>query len=81
MIYRESHRERRRDDDEVFGDDEEGEDGMRRRIPPHEYLAKQLGRTRIASWFSVHERIRRTLKGRDLSRVRDAIWEKIGFED
>ncbi|MCD9646991.1 hypothetical protein HAX54_037269 [Datura stramonium] len=45
-------------------------------IPPHEYLA----RTRVAS-FSVHEGIGRTLKGRDLSRVRNAIWKKIGFED
>ncbi|XP_055808889.1 protein S40-4-like [Solanum dulcamara] len=46
------------------------------KIPPHEYLA----RTRGAS-FSVHEGIGRTLKGRDLSRVRDAIWKQTGFED
>ncbi|MCD7470246.1 hypothetical protein HAX54_009963 [Datura stramonium] len=46
------------------------------RIPPHEYLA----RTRVAS-FSVQEGIGRTLKGRDLSRVRNAIWKQIGFED
>ncbi|XP_059305810.1 protein S40-4-like [Lycium ferocissimum] len=46
------------------------------RIPPHEYLA----RTRVAS-FSVHEGIGRTLKGRDLSRVRNAIWKQTGFED
>ncbi|CAN1253193.1 hypothetical protein LINPERPRIM_LOCUS8253 [Linum perenne] len=46
------------------------------RVPPHELLA----RTRIAS-FSVHEGIGRTLKGRDLSRVRNAIWEKTGFQD
>ncbi|XP_016434852.1 protein S40-4-like [Nicotiana tabacum] len=45
-------------------------------IPPHEYLA----RTRVAS-FSVHEGIGRTLKGRDLSRVRNAIWKQTGFED
>ncbi|CAI0540623.1 unnamed protein product [Linum tenue] len=37
-------------------------------------------RTRIAS-FSVHEGVGRTLKGRDLSRVRNAIWEKTGFQD
>ncbi|KAK9168825.1 hypothetical protein Syun_000965 [Stephania yunnanensis] len=48
------------------------------RIPPHEYLAKsQLG----SSSFSVREGFGRTLKGRDLSRVRDAIWEKTGFQD
>lgn len=45
-------------------------------IAPHEYLA----RTRVAS-YSVHEGIGRTLKGRDLSRVRNAIWEKTGFQD
>ena len=46
------------------------------RLPPHEFLA----RTRMAS-FSVHEGVGRTLKGRDLSRVRNAIFEKIGFQD
>ncbi|KAK4343007.1 hypothetical protein RND71_038823 [Anisodus tanguticus] len=57
------------DDDDVDFDYES-------RIPPHEYLA----RTRVAS-FSVHEGIGRTLKGRDLSRVRNAIWKQTGFED
>lgn len=56
-------------------DEEEEEDGDER-MPPHEYLA----RTRVAS-LSVHEGIGRTLKGRDLSRVRNAIWKKTGFED
>lgn len=72
----------------ILGDDEKGilgknimfdDDGDfddENRIPPHEYLA----RTRVAS-FSVHEGIGRTLKGRDLSIVRNAIWKKIGFED
>ncbi|KAK1409792.1 hypothetical protein QVD17_36321 [Tagetes erecta] len=60
--------EKRHNDDE--GDDEDDD-----KLPPHEYLA----RTRIAS-FSVHEGIGRTLKGRDLSRVRNAIWKKTGFE-
>lgn len=75
---------RRRDsfDDGCYSDDEDacggGEDGAAR-VPPHEFLARQLARTRIAS--SVHEGIGRTLKGRDLSRVRNAIWEKTGFED
>ncbi|KAG9138936.1 hypothetical protein Leryth_007567 [Lithospermum erythrorhizon] len=56
--------------------DEYEEDDKDHRIPPHVYLA----RTRGAS-FSVHEGIGRTLKGRDLSRVRNAIWKKTGFED
>ncbi|CAJ2632604.1 unnamed protein product [Trifolium pratense] len=45
-------------------------------LHPHEYLA----RTRGAS-FSVHEGKGRTLKGRDLRSVRNAIWKKVGFED
>ncbi|GAB2233688.1 hypothetical protein Droror1_Dr00002917 [Drosera rotundifolia] len=59
-------------DDDDGGDEEEEEN----RVPPHEYLA----RTRMAS-LSVHEGVGRTLKGRDLSRVRNAVWEKIGFID
>ncbi|KAI5666264.1 hypothetical protein M9H77_16117 [Catharanthus roseus] len=77
-ILKDEYRDNRRRDceDDDFDDDDEGEN----RIPPHEFLAKQLARTRIAS-FSVHEGVGRTLKGRDLSRVRNAIWEKTGFED
>ncbi|KAE8705963.1 hypothetical protein F3Y22_tig00110413pilonHSYRG00003 [Hibiscus syriacus] len=62
------------DEDAVFGGGGEGDDEGR--VPPHEYLA----RTRRAS-FSVHEGIGRTLKGRDLRRVRNAVWKKTGFED
>ncbi|KAK9153465.1 hypothetical protein Sjap_000945 [Stephania japonica] len=65
----------RRDDDD---DGESGAGGSM--IPPHEFLARQFARTGIAS-FSVHEGIGRTLKGRDLSRVRDVILKKTGFED
>ncbi|KAL1558544.1 hypothetical protein AAHA92_08994 [Salvia divinorum] len=65
---------RRRDNDEDY----DADDGDR--VPPHEFLARQMARTRISS-FSVHEGIGRTLKGRDLSRVRNAIWQKTGFED
>ncbi|XP_019166528.1 PREDICTED: uncharacterized protein LOC109162264 [Ipomoea nil] len=76
-ILKEEYRENRRRDsyeedlEEKYGDD---------RVPPHEFLARQLARTRIAS-FSVHEGVGRTLKGRDLSKVRNAIWEKTGFQD
>lgn len=45
-------------------------------IPPHEYLARRRGAS-----FSVQEGVGRTLKGRDLRRVRNAIWKEIGFED
>ncbi|XP_019199527.1 PREDICTED: uncharacterized protein LOC109193147 [Ipomoea nil] len=81
-ILKDEYREnRRRDCDDDFDDEEEdgGGDGGDR-VPPHEFVAQQLARTRIAS-FSVHEGIGRTLKGRDLSRVRNAIWKKTGFED
>ncbi|KAF8100451.1 hypothetical protein N665_0224s0034 [Sinapis alba] len=74
--HRDNHRRRIEDDD---GDSEDGGDWLDAsggRLPPHEFLA----RTRMAS-FSVHEGVGRTLKGRDLSRVRNAIFEKIGFQD
>ncbi|KAL9670016.1 hypothetical protein QQ045_007566 [Rhodiola kirilowii] len=45
-------------------------------IPPHEYLA----RSRNKAATSVFEGVGRTLKGRDLSRVRDAVWSQTGFD-
>ncbi|KAL3820698.1 hypothetical protein ACJIZ3_006603 [Penstemon smallii] len=47
-------------------------------IPPHEYLAREYGRKTAAN--SVFEGVGRTLKGRDLSRVRDAVWSQTGFD-
>ncbi|XP_015951592.1 uncharacterized protein LOC107476304 [Arachis duranensis] len=74
------HRKWESDDDDDYEDDDEDDDyngeGGGVRVPPHEYLAK----TRGAS-LSVHEGIGRTLKGRDLRSVRNAIWKKVGFED
>ncbi|KAL9236926.1 hypothetical protein vseg_011538 [Gypsophila vaccaria] len=55
-----------------YEDDPEGDSGME---PPHEYLA----RSRKANAFSVYEGVGRTLKGRDMSRVRDAVWSQTGF--
>ncbi|XP_027332715.1 uncharacterized protein LOC113847675 [Abrus precatorius] len=62
-------------DDEYGDDDVEDEDDM---IPPHEWIARKLARSQISS-FSVCEGIGRTLKGRDLSKVRNAILTKTGF--
>ncbi|KAG1347354.1 Thiamine thiazole synthase [Cocos nucifera] len=45
-------------------------------VPPHEYLAREHGRM-VAT--SVFEGVGRTLKGRDMSRVRDAVWSRTGF--
>ncbi|KAL9331965.1 hypothetical protein ACSQ67_001575 [Phaseolus vulgaris] len=59
----------------VSDDDDDDNDGGER-IPPHEYLARNRGAS-----LSVHEGKGRTLKGRDLRSVRNAIWKKIGFED
>ncbi|XP_038901889.1 uncharacterized protein LOC120088567 [Benincasa hispida] len=77
-ILKEEYREKRMEYEDDLEEDEDEDEEMR--VPPHEFLARQMARTRIAS-FSVHEGIGRTLKGRDLSRVRNAIWEKTGFED
>ncbi|MFS8025690.1 putative senescence regulator S40 [Helianthus anomalus] len=44
-------------------------------VPPHEYLA----RSRDSAANSVFVGSGRTLKGRDLSRVRDAVWSHTGF--
>ncbi|CAN4120308.1 unnamed protein product [Withania somnifera] len=77
-ILKDEYRDNRRRDTDY--EDCDDDDDVENRIPPHEFLARQLARTRIAS-FSVHEGIGRTLKGRDLSRVRNAIFEKTGFED
>ncbi|KAK4344512.1 hypothetical protein RND71_034688 [Anisodus tanguticus] len=61
------------DDDEEIEETDEGNV-----MPPHEWLAKRLGRRQISS-FSVCEGVGRTLKGRDLSRVRNAVLTKTGF--
>ncbi|KAK7359779.1 hypothetical protein VNO77_01744 [Canavalia gladiata] len=55
-------------------DDDEDDD----MVPPHEWIARKLARSQISS-FSVCEGNGRTLKGRDLSKVRNAILTKTGF--
>ncbi|MCD7456100.1 hypothetical protein HAX54_030675 [Datura stramonium] len=57
------------DDDEEVEENDEGNV-----IPPHEWIAK-----RQISSFSVCEGVGRTLKGRDLSRVRNIVLTKTGF--
>ncbi|OIV95831.1 hypothetical protein TanjilG_06807 [Lupinus angustifolius] len=64
---------RSNDDDD---DDDGDNDDMS--IPPHEWLARKLARNQISS-FSVCEGMGRTLKGRDLSKVRNTILTKTGF--
>jgi Senescence regulator len=43
-------------------------------VPPHEWAQARGGTT-----SSVLEGVGRTLKGRDMSRVRDAVWNQTGF--
>ncbi|XP_015055414.1 uncharacterized protein LOC107001990 [Solanum pennellii] len=64
------------DKEEVDIQDKEEVDADDTWIPPHEYLAKKRGAS-----FSVCEGVGRTLKGRDLSRLRDAILKQTGFID
>jgi hypothetical protein len=57
-------------------DDSLDDDDDLEMVPPHEYLA----RSRKMAAKSVFEGVGRTLKGRDLSRVRDAVWSQTGFD-
>ncbi|XP_042510748.1 uncharacterized protein LOC122086106 [Macadamia integrifolia] len=58
-------------------DDDKGEDEM---LPPHEIVARGSARSSMTT-FSVLEGVGRTLKGRDLRQVRNAVWRKTGFLD
>lgn len=59
--------------DEVVDDDDAHDDVEM--VPPHEIVA----RSHVT--FSVFEGVGRTLKGRDLRRVRNAVFQKTGFID
>uniref|UniRef100_A0A1D1YAK2 Uncharacterized protein n=1 Tax=Anthurium amnicola TaxID=1678845 RepID=A0A1D1YAK2_9ARAE len=51
-------------------------------VPPHEYLARggaASRRSATATAGSVFEGVGRTLKGRDMRRLRDAVWSQTGF--
>ncbi|KAK9292606.1 hypothetical protein L1049_020580 [Liquidambar formosana] len=61
------------DEDDV--DVEHTEEEM---LPPHEIVARSQARM---TTFSVFEGVGRTLKGRDLRRVRNAVFQKTGFLD
>ncbi|KAH7278909.1 hypothetical protein KP509_38G063800 [Ceratopteris richardii] len=61
-------------------DDQDAKDDDNDRLPPHELLARENA-SRQHTTFSVCEGLGRTLKGRDLSRVRNAVWSQMGFAD
>lgn len=58
-------------------DNDEGDDEM---LPPHEIVARGSARSPKTT-FSVLEGVGRTLKGRDLRRVRNAVFHQTGFLD
>ncbi|KAK4377760.1 hypothetical protein RND71_004056 [Anisodus tanguticus] len=62
---------------EVEIDDDDADDEM---LPPHEMVARGSMRSPRTT-FSVLEGAGRTLKGRDLRQVRNAVWRQIGFQD
>ncbi|KAG1347391.1 nuclear polyadenylated RNA-binding protein 3 [Cocos nucifera] len=62
----------------VANDDDDEDDDDDDKVPPHEWLAKKMARSQI-SCFSVCEGAGRTLKGRDLSKVRNAVLTRTGF--
>ncbi|KAI9090646.1 hypothetical protein K1719_028499 [Acacia pycnantha] len=68
---------RRNDELALVDDDVEDDDEM---LPPHEIVARGSG-VSPKSTSSVLEGVGRTLKGRDLRQVRNAIWRKTGFLD
>lgn len=68
--------DRRRREAEQEAADEEDEDDDELMVPPHEMAAR-----RAAAAASVMEGAGRTLKGRDLRRMRNAVWRTTGFLD
>jgi hypothetical protein len=61
-------------------DDDAAAAGGEEKLPPHELLAREYANSQ-ATTFSVFEGAGRTLKGRDLSRVRNAVLRQTGFID
>jgi Senescence regulator len=64
--------------DNMADDDLVEDEGSAERVPPHEWLARKMAKSSISS-FSMCEGAGRTLKGRDLSRVRHSVLRKTGF--
>lgn len=85
-LYHEGHSTRNRltsyarNDDECDSQDHDDDDDDHSscRLPPHEWLARKHTGNRTSS-FSVYEGVGRTLKGRDLRRVRDAVLTNTTF--
>jgi len=64
---------------DVDDDDEDGEeDDEEEMVPPHEFVARNSAQSPMLA-YSVLEGIGRTLKGRDMRQVRNAVWRQTGF--
>ncbi|XP_027173308.1 uncharacterized protein LOC113772992 [Coffea eugenioides] len=63
---------------DVDVDDNDADDEM---LPPHEIAARGSAAGSPKTTFSVLEGVGRTLKGRDLRQVRNAVWRQTGFVD
>ncbi|XVF46937.1 hypothetical protein PTKIN_Ptkin03bG0068500 [Pterospermum kingtungense] len=70
-------RKNNRQFDEDYNVDVEEEGEM---LPPHEIVARSLAQSPMLA-CSVLEGVGRTLKGRDLRQVRNAVWRQTGFLD
>uniref|UniRef100_A0A0D9V839 Senescence regulator n=1 Tax=Leersia perrieri TaxID=77586 RepID=A0A0D9V839_9ORYZ len=66
---------------EALMDKAEDDDDDEEMLPPHEMVARARARDSPMTTFSVLEGAGRTLKGRDLRQVRNAVWRKTGFLD
>ncbi|KAG1368337.1 nuclear polyadenylated RNA-binding protein 3 [Cocos nucifera] len=64
--------------DHASNDEDYEEDDDDDKVPPHEWLAKKMARSQISS-SSMCEGAGRTLKGRDLSKMRNAVLTRTGF--
>ncbi|KAL5227920.1 hypothetical protein ABZP36_016185 [Zizania latifolia] len=71
----------RRSPPEVLMNKAEDDDEEEEMLPPHEMVARARARDSPMTTFSVLEGAGRTLKGRDLRQVRNAVWRKTGFLD
>lgn len=71
-------RRRARDLEDIVSEEEEEEENIGVILPPHEVVAARHSPMLACS---VLEGAGRTLKGRDLRQVRNAVWRKTGFID
>ncbi|KAK7404851.1 hypothetical protein VNO78_05857 [Psophocarpus tetragonolobus] len=76
ILSMKAHR-RHREFDDVDDEEDEEEEEM---VPPHEIVARNSAQSPMLA-YSVLEGIGRTLKGRDLRQVRNAVWRQTGFLD